>query len=169
MLYFGNVSGLPIREFSVTPGVEKITALKVSLNPISAEIAVGDQTNMLVNVECVDVFEGNPTLTLSYICGEKAYRVTLQLPAITTKFITSLTLDAAKFFEQWKVIGEKPNENQRIFKASAESIKIEYISKILGGLNCSALVGIDPNVNNAVGAGTFLSNGASDLPGQIGN
>lgn len=94
-------------------------------------------------------------LTLIISAGGRAVNFSVKLPIIISKFTEPLSLKAPDFFQQWRQLEAF---NQQTIIKSPRPVDIAWVSKVLStGFRLAVLQGVDPNTNNLVAAGTFMS------------
>ena len=156
MLYYGNASGVPLENISAI--VPSVDYLQIVAKPLAPQLAAGQQASQLLSIGAVKDFIPSPVLQVSFTCLGQQYHIPLKLPVILTKYIVGATLDSATFFGNWKVFEpEKGLEHQAVIKVSASTVQASFMSDICTRYGLNVLAGVDPNVNNVVAAGTFLT------------
>jgi len=155
-IYMGNKVPVPLTSFTATVHVSDPDALSASFAKLPpSTIAPRAQTHLLLQVECKKFFSTPPNLSISFLAGSQQ-SVTLQLPILITKFFEHVSLGQADFFERWKLIGGPPRESQLIFPITLTEeggLDLQKYRQVIGGHRLNLLDGIDPNLNNLVGAG----------------
>lgn len=117
-------------------------------NAASAELPPNGQSQRVIQVECLNVFNDPPSLLLL----SSQMQLHLKLPIFVTKFQEPIqSMDGPSFFKRWNQIGGPPRENQVIF-ASQNPIQLATVRQWLQGFRFGLLDGVDPNPNNFVGA-----------------
>lgn len=166
-IYVGNKVSVPLTSFTTVvhvPDPDTLLASFAKLPP--STIAPRTQTQLLLQVECKKFFSTLPSITISFLAGAQQ-SVTLQLPILITKFLEHVSLEAADFFERWKLIGGPPRESQLIFPIALTeggSLDQERYRQVIGGHRLNLLEGVDPNPNNLVAAGILHTS----VDGKVG-
>ncbi|GAA5864008.1 hypothetical protein JCM8547_005307 [Rhodosporidiobolus lusitaniae] len=158
-LYFGNKISVPLESFTVTVEADNPDALVVTVPKIPApDISALSQVQLLVHVECNNVFDTPPLVNISYLAGS-LQTIALRLPVWVSKFVEPVKLEAGAFFERWKQIGGPPREAQRIFPIvldpASGKVDVAKQRRVVGGVKLGVLDGIDPNASNVVAAGVL--------------
>ncbi|RXG58442.1 AP-2 complex subunit alpha [Armadillidium vulgare] len=152
-VFYGNKTSMPLQAFSSSVSMEFQQQSKViiQVKPVESTIDAGAQVQQMVNVECIDDFEGLPDLIVNFTYGNVPQRLSLQLPLSINKFFEPTDMNGESFFARWKNLSGPQQECQRIFKGSTmESANIK--TKLIG-FGMQLLEGIDPNPENFVCAG----------------
>lgn len=166
-IYVGNKVPVPLTSFTAVVHVsdpDTVSASFAKLPP--STIAPRTQTQLLLQVECKKFFSTLPSVTISFLAGAQQ-SVTLQLPILITKFFEHVSLEAADFFERWKLIGGPPRESQSVFPVALTEgggLDQEKYRQVIGGHRLNLLDGVDPNPNNLVGAGILHTS----VDGKVG-
>lgn len=157
-IYMGNKISSPLTSVSAVIHVEEPDALSVTFAKMPASsIPPRTQIQQLLQVECKKMFTKPPIISISFLAGS-LQTITLRLPVIVTKFIESVHLGQADFFERWKAIGGPPREAQSVFPIELDDaghINISKNKKTVSGHRFAILEGIDPNPSNLVSAGVL--------------
>ena len=166
-IYMGNKVSAPLTSFTATVHVSDPNALSASFAKLPpSTIAPRTQTQLLLQVECKKFFSTPPSIGVSFLAGAQQ-SVTLQLPILITKFFEHVSLGAADFFERWKIIGGPPRESQLIFPIALTEeggLDLQKYRQVVGGHRLNLLDGVDPNLNNLVGAGILHTS----VDGKVG-
>ncbi len=154
MLYFGNSSGVELSNFVVV--VPTVDYLQIVTKPIPSVIAAGQQASQLLSIGCVREFVPSPVLQVSFSCRGQAFHIPLKLPVVLTKYVMGASLTAAQFFGTWKQF--EPNlEHQAVIKTTPLLVSKVSMADIVRKYGFAVLEDVDPNVNNVVAAGTFVT------------
>ncbi|WOO83240.1 AP-2 complex subunit alpha-2 [Vanrija pseudolonga] len=165
-LFIGNKLSTPFSSISArieNPSAEGLD-IKFHENIVS-EIKGAAQIQEMIHVECKGPFTELPVLRFTYLAGGFTTLV-LHLPIFLTRFIEGVNLDAAAFFERWKIIGGPPREAQQIFPiklTSAGEVDLERNRRVLSGQRLTLLQNVDPNPSNNVLAGVLHTTGAGKV------
>jgi AP-2 complex subunit alpha len=166
-IYMGNKVSVPLTSFTAVVHVSDPDALSASFAKLPpSTIAPRAQIQFLLQVECKKFFSTLPNISISFLAGAQQ-SVTLQLPISITKFFEHVSLGAADFFERWKLIGGPPRESQLVFPITLTEeggLDLKKYRQIIGGHQFNLLDGIDPNLNNLVGAGILHTS----VDGKVG-
>jgi AP-2 complex subunit alpha len=174
-LYLGNKIAQPFTSFSGDIECPEPQALVARFHkPPAKEVPGLEQVQYLLEIECKATFTAHPLLRISFIAGT-VRNLVLRLPVYLTRFVEPVQLNAAAFFERWKVIGGgpmswcfarvssadenfrcvaflgPPREAQMIFPIELTSegeVDLERNAKVVSGHKLSLLEGIDPNPHN---------------------
>lgn len=168
-LFFGNKVQTSITDINwtieyPTSVTQNGLAIRFHDAPVT-EIGGRAQIQEMLHVECKEFFSDPPVLRMTYHASNPRTLV-LRLPVFLTRFIEGVTLEAAPFFERWKIIGGKlnrrpkrgrglisgpPREAQKIFPIKlTKSGEVDLIKndKVVSGSKLSVLGEIDPNPSN---------------------
>ncbi|RKP37823.1 Adaptor protein complex AP-2 alpha subunit [Dimargaris cristalligena] len=156
VIYTGNQTGDVLNSFTLTvhsaPHL-KATTVQAAPNLIQPFA----QAPYLLNLECQDLFPTAPVIQLTYCKGNPTpTSLFVQLPVALTKFVEPFHMPAADFFGRWRQIGTGKRESQSVFKAP-ETFQKEPHRALLRGLGFALLDDADPNENNLVGVGIFVT------------
>ena len=166
-IYMGNKVSVPLTSFTAVVHVSDPDALSASFAKLPpSTIAPRAQIQFLLQVECKKFFSTLPNISISFLAGAQQ-SVTLQLPISITKFFEHVSLEAADFFERWKLIGGPPRESQLVFPITLTEeggLDLKKYRQVIGGHQFNLLDGIDPNLNNLVGAGILHTS----VDGKVG-
>lgn len=157
MLYFGNAAQVPLTNLTIN--VMPNTAVAAQVQGDIKELGPGVQLPMAVIVTCAEEFREPPVFQLSFLVAGAPITITLYLPVVLTKFIEPLELSRDDFFHRWKQIQGAPLEHVAVVKfTNPKHLDPTFLTKLIStGFHLAVLAGVDPNVNNLVAAGTFLS------------
>lgn len=101
-------------------------------------------------------FVPSPVLQVSFSCRGQAFHIPLKLPVILTKYVIGVTLTAPQFFGAWKQF--EPNlEHQAVVKTTPALVTKASMADVLRKYGFTVLDEVDPNVNNVVAAGSFVT------------
>ena len=104
----------------------------------------------------VKEFVPSPVLQVSFACRGQAFHIPLKLPVILTKYVVGTTLPAAQFFGAWKQF--EPNlEHQAVVKTTPLLVTKSSMADVVRKYGFAVLDDVDPNVNNVVAGGTFVT------------
>jgi len=166
-IYMGNKVSAPLTSFTATVHVSDPDALSASFAKLPpSTIAPRTQTQLLLQIECKKFFSTPPSISVSFLAGAQQ-SVTLQLPVLITKFFEHVSLGSGDFFERWKIIGGPPRESQAVFPIALTEgggLDLQKYRQVIGGHRLNLLDGIDPNLNNLVGAGILHTS----VDGKVG-
>ncbi|CAL8070129.1 unnamed protein product [Calicophoron daubneyi] len=162
-LFYGNKSTSPLTNFNVKVNCPDSTDLDgtgksvaIELQPGPEMIEIGAQVQQLVNVECHRPFLERAKLLVSFLCNDSKHHYTLLLPITLNKFVQPAEMDQNLFFTRWKLLSQPDQECQKIFR-SQFPMDPGAVKTKLQGFGISVLYGIDPNVQNYVGAGILTT------------
>eukprot|EP01027_Heterolobosea_sp_BB2_P019911 GEZU01028060.1.p1 GENE.GEZU01028060.1~~GEZU01028060.1.p1 ORF type:complete len:1005 (-),score=379.00 GEZU01028060.1:294-3308(-) len=152
VLYFGNKQQAPLAQVRAT--LDSIPELKIQASQVAPMIAPKTQVQQFINIECLDAFSGNATLSLYFEYERQPYKFTLQVPVTLNKFTEPLRITSAEdFFKRWNAIqGGAPLEQVKTGK-SASPIDMQKLDQMFTTGFKLAVLPFDPNPNNLVCAG----------------
>ncbi|KAF2398276.1 Adaptor protein-like protein complex AP-2 [Trichodelitschia bisporula] len=154
ILYFTNKSSSAINSFTTTLDNKAPEKLKTDIKGLpETTIPPDGQTQQMIMFEARSPFADAPTMRISYLAGA-LQALTLQLPVVLHKYMTSASLSADDFFRRWKQIGGDAREAQRVFGTvgRGRTISREFTRRVVEGCKWGVLEGVDPNPKNLVGA-----------------
>eukprot|EP01136_Pigoraptor_vietnamica_P022658 Opistho-1_new@74048 len=163
-LYFGNKSKqFPLADFQSnvysSPTGDSLT---IQVKPVPNILPPGQQSQQFINIECVREFEAHPIVAISFNAGGRPVGVSLRLPVFISKFFSPMQMSQQDFFNRWKQLGGGPLESQKIVQAR-DTMDVSVMKKKVSAFGLTLLEGIDPNADNAVGAGIIQT-----TSGQVG-
>lgn len=152
VMYFGNKQQAPLVQ--VRSSVDNVAELKLQLSQVSPIVAPKTQIQQYINVECMDPFEKEVSLSLYFEYERQPYKFTVTLPIVINKFIEPLRLGSAEeFFKRWNAIQANSQlESIKTFK-SPKPIDIKWLDNLLSTGFKLAVLNVDPNPANMVTAG----------------
>lgn len=170
-LFFGNKSQTA-NLVNFTTEIVGSDAVKITLTqPMGNTLSPLTQLNQMYNLECLGPIRSPPQLKISYTVTDMSgispptqQTLMINLPIVTTKFMTKVDFNAVDFFNKWKQIGGPPREAQSVFRfpstfATIPSLAkvMELVKMVISGCQLSVLENVDPNKENIVGASIFHS------------
>jgi len=155
LVSYGNKSNSVIDGFSTQVGAT-VQGLKIQAQGVANSINIGSQIQQMFQVECSGDIPDAPSFTVSFRAAGQQKRYNLSFPIILSKFFESIQLTADDYLGRWKQIGGPPKEVQRDYK-SPIAIETSTLRNWLIGMKFGVLDGIDPNPNNFVCAGIFVT------------
>lgn len=160
ILYFTNVSDVPMKSFTTTIDNRASDKIRVDTKSLpDTTLEAGSQTQQMVMFEAKGVFSNSPTMRITWLIGS-LQAVTVQLPVTLHKYMESAQLSSEDFFRRWKQIGPAPREAQQIFRGL--DVSTANTRRIIEGFKWGVLDGVDPNQKNFVGASVLhISGGKS--------
>ncbi|KAJ1658394.1 hypothetical protein IWQ61_002357 [Dispira simplex] len=168
VIYTGNQTGEVLGSFALT--VHSVCQLKAtSVQAAPNIIQPFAQAPHLLNLECHELFTDPPIIHITYAKGntshsgnwqgvplKKSVSLYVRLPVGPTKFIEPFMMNAPDFFARWRQVQGSKRESQGIFK-SEEPYQADVVKRVLQGLGLALLPKVDPNENNLVGVGIFVT------------
>ncbi|KAG5463074.1 MAG: Coatomer/clathrin adaptor appendage, Ig-like subdomain-containing protein, partial [Olpidium bornovanus] len=152
-MYFGNKTQSQLQNFSVATQVPPEVAVSTAM-ALASTIAPVTQVQQLFNIECRRQFSAPVLIRVAFTSTGGPQSFVLRAPVTLNKFVEPISLAGPDFFGRWKQIGGPPKEVQVIFAAnSAGQNAIPAVKRLVAGFRFGVLVGVDPNLNNVVGAG----------------
>jgi AP-2 complex subunit alpha len=151
-LFLGNRTQSTLTNLAID--VRSPQELKISVTqPLSQDaIPPVTQYSQTYNVECADVPKQLPVLVVSYNLAGIPITHSLDLPIVITKFMDSIDISAADFFNRWRQIGGPPREVQSIFSPAGQ-IDLAKVKATIAGMKFGVCQNADPNPDNIVAAG----------------
>jgi AP-2 complex subunit alpha len=154
MLYYGNMTTNPITGFSANC-LSKGSGMTVVGQAVPNSIEGKTQATQAIVVECLNDFEGTPTLEVAFLAGGVPTNLHLELPVTVCKFMETSKVQGGDFFKEWKMY-ENPPQSETVIVKSNGPIDIASLNKLLStGFHFTVLQGVDPNANNVVATSNF--------------
>jgi len=154
-LFYGNKTNHPFMNFQ--PNVSASPALSMAIllqvKQVDSTVEAGAQFQQMVNVECVNDFDEQPDLNLTFFYNGAPQSVNIKLPISINKFIEPTEMNGEAFFSRWKNLSLPAQESQKIFKAAQPMENTDATKTRLIGYGFQLLENIDPNPDNFVCAG----------------
>jgi len=158
MLYYGNGTPEPLTSFNAV--LVAPSYLDTNLQPTGSVINSRTQAQQLLTMTSTSSnFKSNefPVLQLSFVSQGKPVNVSVKMPISMLRFNEPTSMQAPIFFQQWKLIEGSPLAEQAIIKSS-RPVDLPWVTKVLStGFRLGVLQGVDPNVNNLVATGNFVT------------
>lgn len=150
ILYVGNKSSFPLRDFGLR--LQAVPGVRLELSQVPSQLAALQQVQVLLTVSCTAVFSASPSLTLSYVSGERqqSYAFTVPLPVLVTKFFTAApAMDNSRLYDMWRAFA-------RVEKVVSCAFTLEAWPSVFQSLRIHVLPGVDPNPLNTFACSSFL-------------
>ncbi|KAF4524677.1 hypothetical protein B566_EDAN009521 [Ephemera danica] len=146
-LFYGNKTSVTLGSFAatLTNPPELVGKLSVQAKTVEPVLEAGAQVQQMINAECLDDYNGAPSLTITFMYNNIPQKLSLKLPLSINKFFEPTEMNGESFFARWKNLGG----SQKIFKATQPMDTAAARTKLLG-FGMQLLDGIDPNPENFV-------------------
>eukprot|EP01117_Protostelium_nocturnum_P020203 TRINITY_DN898_c0_g1_i1.p1 TRINITY_DN898_c0_g1~~TRINITY_DN898_c0_g1_i1.p1 ORF type:complete len:933 (+),score=327.40 TRINITY_DN898_c0_g1_i1:186-2984(+) len=156
MIYYGNSSPSPFLNFRTS--FSSVPFLSINAPPMNPTLDSRAQAQQLVTMSSsLAEFNAFPTLDVSFLSNGNPIQVQIKLPVTLIRFVEQTKISGPDFYSQWKQIENPPQSLQSVVKSS-KPIDLGYVNKVLTvGLSLTVLPNVDPNLNNIVGTGSYVT------------
>eukprot|EP01118_Nematostelium_gracile_P009612 TRINITY_DN3251_c0_g5_i1.p1 TRINITY_DN3251_c0_g5~~TRINITY_DN3251_c0_g5_i1.p1 ORF type:complete len:1030 (+),score=309.97 TRINITY_DN3251_c0_g5_i1:73-3090(+) len=149
MLYYGNMTPNPLTGFNAACSSQGANMTVVG-QAVPNQIEGKTQATQVIVIECVNDFEGIPTLQVQFTAMGSVTQLNLELPVTACKFMEPNKVQGGDFFKEWKMY-ENPPQAETVIVKSNSPVDVGNLNKLLAnGFHFAVLQGVDPNQNNVV-------------------
>lgn len=149
--FYGNKTQFTFSNFTLDIENSDPDRVQLQAQSLDTTLEGGAQKQQVVNVQCISEFEHALSANFSFQYSGVPQKFQLTFPLMVNKFMEATQMQAAQFFQRWKVLSQPLQESQVIKKTS--SMETDAIKNKLSGFGFGMLEGIDPIPDNFVGAG----------------
>ena len=152
LLFYGNKCDNPFISFSSQLSNSNLQdRLKINMKHVNINIRSKQQIKQTIEIECLNEFNEQVEIELSFIHLSKRYNLTAVLPLTMNRFFQAISLDQHQFITKWNNL----KFHSQVTLSATLSMKQVHISNRLLAFNLPTLPFVDNNPLNHVAAAVF--------------
>lgn len=155
-LFFGNKNTeKQLEDFHFS--VSSAQFLRIQADEAPRALDPKQQAQLKLQITCIEPFKENPQATLSYRLEQKKADVTLEIPAVITKYLVPMPiLNPNDFFSPWNALTAPPQKMQEVVKG-VPPIEMSKVRELFSQVKLGIANGLDPNeVSSRLGTLFFV-------------